>query len=457
MASDAREKSSELVSVSPPPLPLDKRNGQADSNPKFRVWFARATICLILAALLKFWNTISISSRIEFSFGKTGPRQGPVRLPPCYDIPDGLTLDSCINWSEVAWGTERVSGEAITANMSGLEVDSGLFFTARGYNCIGVIQFSQPNNGTLHPGDAEVAIQIEDKPEHRWFIDSIEVCKLSRNDGSHGVGVFLPKLQAPVGSEAPYMEIEVNLPPPDEDSEVLDVPFLETDMPHFWTILGFDSKERKIRFKDVRITGDSGMIKSKFVEAENIAINTDFGPVGGHFMAHSSVTIKTELGFVHAQLDLSNNDPDRATVAKIHSTTGYIYPDLDLLSGSGDPSKRKYIVEAKSENPDAQVYTSVKDDSEKRATLQLDVVGGLVETHFSKTFYGSFDVTAVPGSTTREPSVYRRTWLAENDDLLVTNYSEDRLSVQGSVSRPGEQVSPSSVKISYSKWAQLGL
>ncbi|TFK18011.1 hypothetical protein FA15DRAFT_675601 [Coprinopsis marcescibilis] len=442
------------------------------SSPKrTRFWILRLGACLFVACLWLLHHKLVVHRKLgeRKSHDSAGspklahiacaskgqgirhhPTSGAYTLHNSPKPPAGLTLNGCTNWSKATGETARSLDYAM-ANFSGFSVDSGLIFVSTG-DSHGHLRVSQAIDGSTRNGEAQVTVHIMDKAQYRSYLDVVKVCKISRGDGSVGVGIFSPKID---GSDAgaPIIQVYVQLPPPVEASKVLEVPLLEIDMPLFSQSLGFSAMERKVSFQSLRLKAAERDVRADHITADNLAISTVNGRIEGSFDVYSSLAVETETGAIDTSLGLHNIGTDRATRVDMRSTKGSVRMEAWLMSRPQFPSGRNYSVTLAAAKGNVMAHVT---DTEGTAALRLDVAGGIVDTRLRTGFHGNFHVLPTETvSSTLIPRVY--TQAPSDQHQIVAEYSKDNLTVEGLVSWPGMRGSSSSVNIQYSESAHLGL
>ncbi|KAG2015160.1 hypothetical protein CC2G_008454 [Coprinopsis cinerea AmutBmut pab1-1] len=251
------------------------------------------------ASNLERWEAFR-SWLVQDIYGSVVPEK---KISPVYDpIPPGIELGECIKWDDYS-DVHEVSSISVSLSLDDSARD--LLFVSRGQLASGTFRLTQSNTGNRINVNATVSTSLEYK--------DIKICKVVREDGAVGVGIFAPSNSAPRYSPCnvpPNISFNVDLP-----MSMSSLNSLETDLPRFRQSLTDLTQE--MFFHKLKLQSASYQpISVESTSGENIKIKTQ-GGVSGRFTANSSFSVEGEAEDIDVELNLVNDDIDRPTLARV--------------------------------------------------------------------------------------------------------------------------------------------
>ncbi|KAI0256051.1 hypothetical protein BJV78DRAFT_1118294 [Lactifluus subvellereus] len=339
---------------------------------------------------------IFVSSTVELSRLKRPPARwvSGIGVPGCPSIApptieDG-NIDSCVQWTGVSDRGHPhlppfVSGAWSQARLN-LPLDTdGIYFAARGAF----------ESGKLYVGESSEAKDVSVKVfVHHHGTGSLAraaVCRLSRDDGQIGVGIFTPlnwHNHWPIGSRDNLRFVVAVELPSTRGGEVRYIPSFHADLPMFALAMGDLSA---FHFGDLILKSTHSPIQVEGVIANTLKVHTTNGRITGTFNTTDSLALITNNSPVSVKIGAEHGKPDKSTEVFIQTNNGPIEADISLTSTSSPGAGGAFGVHTQTTNGPINILF---DDSSVDSVLNFDAqsTNSPVHTVLHRAYEGTFSM-----------------------------------------------------------------
>jgi len=228
----------------------------------------------------------------------------------------------------------------------------------------------------------EVAVRSSDAAA----FNLITVCRLEREEGHSGIGIFTPS--SPPAAHPERLEFYVSVVLPQSRQSPLYIAALETHLPLFsHTILKSPSG---VTFGSVKFDSSNTLVQVQSLNAANVSLKTSNSAIWGNFNVSQSLELITSNGQIRANVAMYHDDaPNTHTSLKMRTTNSPVISTVDLVSTAADSTGGAFTIDSRTSNNkiDLDVHTMPLD-----SVLQLDArtSNALARVGLSPAYEGSF-------------------------------------------------------------------
>ncbi|EEB91231.1 hypothetical protein MPER_10444 [Moniliophthora perniciosa FA553] len=258
--------------------------------------------------------------------------------------PPELTIDTCAEWPHPPDDSEHgrlrhphgnQGHPRSTVSTFNLPVSSDvLFLFARGPWSAGKVNILQGDDDQ----NDDVVVNITTK----WYgpralLDSVQVCKVKREEGQNGIGILSVRDRHPRHRHHHRVEftVDVILPASKSADDALAIKDFRASMPIFTYNLA-DLAE-SVRFDSISLRGSVSSVVSESLAASRADFTSHVGSITGKFSTSSSLKLITDNGHIAANITLSNDaKSDEWTEVELRTSNAAIRSNISLVATSSD-------------------------------------------------------------------------------------------------------------------------
>ncbi|KAF8161489.1 hypothetical protein B0H34DRAFT_747387 [Crassisporium funariophilum] len=165
--------------------------------------------------------------------------------------------------------------------------------------------------------------------------DEAKVCRISRQEGETGVGIFTPEWRRGHRGveETLYFETTVVLPESSSSLVPLVIKKFETDVPN--TLQRVHDLGKKVWFRHIFLKGTNAPIEVKSLGMEYGQITGSNGPIQGMFNTSNTLILTTSNAPIRADVGLENDAEGSNPKVVLHTSNSPIESNISLLSSKG--------------------------------------------------------------------------------------------------------------------------
>ncbi|EAU91944.1 hypothetical protein CC1G_11130 [Coprinopsis cinerea okayama7 len=302
------------------------------------------------------------------------------RRPHSYPIPPGIKLEECTDWNDLPDSARALN--SMSTNIT-LDDPSNLFFVSRGSLSYGKILITQYDNPSRDSVEVNVAVR-------NGFQEMSKVCKIIRDDGANGIGIFTPNWDRRRRARGPIFDVKVDLPKSSKKKPLV-VQSLETDLPMFRHTLGNIGEH--VFFKNLLLSSINEAIETGPLRTEVVNISTVNAGISGRYYTNSSITLKTVNAPISVLLEMINENVTHATTAELYTTNSHIDFTANLTSTQeNDGGAFGIVAETARGHIDADIVETPIDSI---LTLEAQTALARIDARLPTTFQGQFDLETV--------------------------------------------------------------
>ncbi|OCH93527.1 hypothetical protein OBBRIDRAFT_885503 [Obba rivulosa] len=186
----------------------------------------------------------------------------------------------------------------------------------------------------------EVTIQNVQKSS----FEVITVCKLERESGHSGIGVFTSSSRP--GSQSDQLEISISIVLPVDNPTHITA--LETRLPGFLHSVHTGSD---ITFGFLSFTTEHTQISAEYLRAEDVKLQTSNGGIIGHIDVTHSLELITSNSQIRTNITAHHDGAsDSYTKVKMRTSNAPIISSMDLIATTADASGGMFDFDARTSN-----------------------------------------------------------------------------------------------------------
>ncbi|ESK86828.1 hypothetical protein Moror_15100 [Moniliophthora roreri MCA 2997] len=330
--------------------------------------------------------------------------------------PPELTIDTCAEWPHPPGGEHgrlrhphgNEGHPRSTVSTFNLPVSSDvLFLFARGPWSAGRVNILQGDDQS-----DEVVVNITTK----WYgpralLDSVQICKVKREEGQNGIGILSVRDRVPPNHHRHHHRVEftvdVILPASKSADDALVIKDFRASMPIFTYNLA-DLAE-SVRFDSISLRGSVSTVVSESLAASRADFTSHVGSITGNFSTSSSLKLITDNGHIAANITLSNDaKSDEWTELELKTSNAAIQSNISLVTTSSDTGGQFRV---KSTTAAGSTHIDVP-SAPSEHTLDMAVHGslGAIYVALHETYEGAFSVSTsgLTKATIVEPEEKRK-------------------------------------------------